>query len=87
MRLLGFVVPKLQYLAGRAVQHSADGVERGETDGLGLARLQDGEVRQRDADPLREFVETHLATSHHDVEVHDNHIVNWFSRAALPPIR
>ena len=41
---MSFLVTILQYIARLAVECLADGVERREADGTGLARLQDGEV-------------------------------------------
>ena len=50
------LLPVLEDVAGLAVEGFADGLEGGEADGLGLARLEDGEVGLGDADTLGQFL-------------------------------
>ena len=66
----------LEDVAGGAVQDATDGVEGGETDGLGLACLQDGEVGYGDAHAFAQLIERHLAAGHHYIKIHDNHSEN-----------
>ena len=55
-----------------AVQGLADGLQGGEADGLGLAGLQDGKVRLREAHALRQLAQRNLTLSHLYIEVYDN---------------
>ena len=48
--------PILQNVAWLTIERLTDGLQGGETDGLGLARFQDGEIGLRDADLLRQFL-------------------------------
>ena len=62
----------LEDVAGLAVEGFADGLEGGEADGLGLAGLQDGKVRLREAHALRQLAERNLTLGHLYIEVYDN---------------
>ena len=50
------LLPVLEDVAGLAIEGFTDGLEGGEADGLGLARLQDGEVGLRNANLLGQFL-------------------------------
>lgn len=70
------ILPIFQDVARLTVQSFADGLECGETHGLRLARLQNREVRLRDADLLGQFLRRHLPPGHHHVYIHyDTHKV------------
>ena len=56
----GVIGTEFQDIAGLALQLPANSSGRGEPDGFGLTRLQDGEVRDRDAHHLRQLVLLHL---------------------------
>ena len=61
----------LKYVSRLAVQRFADGLQRGETDGFCLTRLQDGEVGLSDANLLGQLLRRHLALGHHHVYIYD----------------
>ena len=63
-------VAVFEYVAGLAAQFAADGFERAEAHGLGLAGLQDRQVGLRQPDALGQLAERHLALGHFDVEVY-----------------
>ena len=71
--MLLFFVAILEYVAWGAVEHTANGVERGETHGLGFAGLENGKVGDGDAYLLAEFVERDFALGHHHIKIYDNH--------------
>ena len=54
--LVQLVCYVLKYVAWLAVECLTNGLQGGEADGLGLARLQDGEVGLGDADFLGQFL-------------------------------
>ena len=56
-------VSVFQYIPWLATQLATDGLEGSEAYGLGLARLQDREVSQREADLLCQFAKRHFALS------------------------
>ena len=68
--VFSILVTILEYVARLAVERLADGVERGEADGTGLARLQYGEVSGGDAHLLGQFARGHLALGQHYVYVY-----------------
>ena len=55
-----------------AGEFAADGLEGGEANGLGLAGLQDGEVRLCEAHALRQLAQRNLTLGHLYIEVYDN---------------
>ena len=65
--ILFHIVSILQNIPRRALQFAADGIEGAEADGLGLARLEDGEVGLGEADALGQLVGAHLALGEHYV--------------------
>ena len=67
---ISFLITILQYIARLAVECLADGVERRETDGAGLARLQDREVGGGDTHLVGQFARGHLALGQHYVYVY-----------------
>ena len=62
----------LQQIPRLALQHLADGFQGGEAYGLGLPRLEDGEVGGGDAYPLGQLVQGHLAAGHHNIQIYDD---------------
>ena len=58
-----------QYIAWLAFQHLTDGFQRGEADGFGFARLQDGEVGLRNAYLLCQLLRRHLPLGHHHIYI------------------
>src|SRR5690606_32739155 len=63
-----------QNVAGLAVQHAADRIERGEAHRLGAPVLEHGDIGRRDADGISELLHAHLAAGEHHVDVdHDRH--------------
>ncbi len=58
-------------VSGLAFKKTADGLQGGKADCLGLARLENGEVLGSDPDSLRYVVQTHLTLRHHHIQVHD----------------
>ena len=70
----------LQQIPRLALQHLADGFQGGEAYGLGLPRLEDGEVGGGDAYPLGQLVQGHLAAGHHNIQIYDDgHGLCFFS--------
>src|ERR1044072_2731806 len=70
----GLVVDPLQQVARLAVQDPAHGFQRAEAHRLRAAVLQDRDVRRREADPLGELADAHLALGQLDVDAHhDRH--------------
>lgn len=66
------VVEVFQDVAWFAFEDFADGVERGEANGLDLAGLYARHVHVGDADFIRKVVERHLAISHDSVKLKDD---------------
>jgi len=61
-----------QNFSGLALQVFADGFERGETDGLGLAGFEDGQVLRRDVHAVGQIVQPHFALRENHVEIDDD---------------
>jgi len=55
-----------------AVERFADGFERGEADGLGLAGFEDGQILRRDVHGLSQIVQPHFALRENHVEIDDD---------------
>lgn len=62
----------LQQVARLAVELSAQGLERRESDGLDPTGLELAQVRLRDADPLGQVRPPELSERHHHVQAHDD---------------
>src|SRR5574344_432193 len=61
-----------------AVQSPADRLQRGESDGLGLPRLEDGEVRRSDPDLLGKRCGRHLSLRQHHINIdYYRHIIQF----------
>jgi hypothetical protein len=63
---------EFQNFAGLAVERFADGFERGETDGLGLAGFEDGQILRRDIHGVGQIVKPHLPLRENHVEIDDD---------------
>ena len=50
-----------QNVGGLAFEMGANGFERGETDGPGLASFEDGKILRRDVHGFRQIVQPHFA--------------------------
>ena len=66
------VVEVFQDVAWFAFEDFADGVERGEANGLDLAGLYTRHVHVGDADFIRKVVERHLAIGHDAIQMKDD---------------
>jgi hypothetical protein len=55
-----------------AFERFANGFERGEADGPGLAGLEDGQVLRRNADGISQIVQPHFPHRQDDVEINDD---------------
>src|ERR1035437_3318400 len=60
-----------QNFAGLALQVFANGCERGEADGFGLAGFEDGEVLRGDVHAIGQIVQPHFALGENHVEIDD----------------
>ena len=59
----------------------ADGFQRREPDGLGLAGLEDGQVGRGDPYLLRQFAGGDFGLGQHDIKVDDDgHLLFFFAR-------
>ena len=70
--LFGGFGAEFQNFAGLAVERFADGLERGETDGLGLAGFEDGQILRRDVHGVGQIVQPHLPLRENHVEIDDD---------------
>lgn len=61
-----------QQVSGLAVEGLAQGLQRGEADGFGMAVFQDGEIGEGQVDPAGQFVQAHFPAGHHDIEIDDD---------------
>ena len=50
----------------------ANGFQRGETDGPGLASLEDGQILRRDVHGRRQIVQPHFALGENHVQIDDD---------------
>ena len=66
------IIEVFQDVAWFAFEDFADGVERGEANGLDLAGLYARHVHVGDADFIRKVVERHLAISHDAIQMKDD---------------
>ena len=55
-----------------ALQMFADGLQRGEADGLGLAGFEDGKILRRDVHAVGQIVQPHFALRENHVEIDDD---------------
>jgi hypothetical protein len=72
LKLFGRFKTEFQDFAGLAVESFADGFERGEADGFGLAGLEDGQVLRRAVHGGGEVVKSHFALCENHVEIDDD---------------
>ena len=63
---------EFQNFAGLAVKRFADRFQRGETDGLGLAGFEDGQILRRDVHGFGQFVKSHFPLRENHVEIDDD---------------
>jgi len=63
---------EFQNVAGLAVERLANRFQRGETDGLGLAGFEDGQVWRRDVHRRRQFVQPHFPLRQNHVKIDDD---------------
>jgi hypothetical protein len=70
--LFGRFGAEFQNFAGLAFERLANGFERGETDGPGLAGLEDGQVLRRDVHGLGQIVQPHFALGKNHVQIDDD---------------
>ena len=61
-----------QNLAGLAFEMGANGFERGETDGPGLAGFEDGKILRRDVHGGGQIVQSHFALRENHVQIDDD---------------
>lgn len=68
MRGGGFLrISVLENVAGLALQYFANGFQRTEADGFGLAGFKDRKVGKGNAHLFRQLIERHFALGHHHV--------------------
>ena len=72
LALLLFRRAVFQNVAGLALEMFADGFERGEADGLGLAGFEDGQVLRGDVHAVGQIVEPHFPLGENHVEIDDD---------------
>ncbi len=63
---------EFQNLARLAFERFADGFERGEADGLGLAGFEDGKILRRDVHAVGQVIQPHFALRENHVEIDDD---------------
>ena len=61
-----------QNVGGLAVEMGANGFERGEADGPGLAGLEDGKILRRDVHGGGQIVQPHFALRENHVQIDDD---------------
>ncbi len=76
-RISVFAWDVFENVAGLAFELAADGRQRGKANCTRPARLENGEVLDRDADCVRHVAQAALALGQHDVEVdNDGHVAS-----------
>ena len=70
--LFGGFRPEFQNFAGLAFERFANGFERGEADGPGLAGFEDGQVLRRDVHGGGQIVQPHFALRENHVQIDDD---------------
>lgn len=70
--LFGGFRAEFQNFAGLAFERFANGFERGEADGPGLAGFEDGQVLRRDVHGGGQIVQPHFALRENHVQIDDD---------------
>ena len=78
---LFFILSVFQDSPGLADQGFAGGFQGRDSDRVRFSGFQDGEIRHRDADVLRQFSDAHFAFCQHDVYIDDychfSHLISY----------